>query len=186
MIVSFEFVFSESFYSFIMKCFSQSTFDHFSMLEICCLITKAYYISVGKVLFYWYILPVCFQQLMPKVVELNLSNNKLPGIQHLQWLSHMVHLDLSYNCIEQLEKLHSKLGNLKTLNLAGNKLKDLQGLSWVMQSKLYQETTLGTYKMWLLHSWEKEVAALNKSCNVYVVAWASWTVFWSSKFDFIL
>lgn len=64
---------------------------------------------------------------MPRVVQLDLSNNKITTIQNLQWLSHMVHLDLSYNCIEQLDALHSKLGNLKTLNLAGNKLKELQG-----------------------------------------------------------
>jgi len=64
---------------------------------------------------------------VPKVKEMDLSNNKIKAIQNLQWLSHMVYLDLSYNCIEELEALHSKLGNLKTLNLAGNKLRHLKG-----------------------------------------------------------
>jgi Leucine-rich repeat (LRR) protein len=64
---------------------------------------------------------------MPKVIRLDLSHNKITEIKHLQWLSHMTYLDMSYNDIEELEALHSKLGNLKTLNLAGNRLHSLQG-----------------------------------------------------------
>lgn len=64
---------------------------------------------------------------MPKVVRLDLSHNKIGAIKHLQWLSHMTYLDMSYNDIEELEALHSKLGNLKTLKLAGNRLHSLQG-----------------------------------------------------------
>lgn len=64
---------------------------------------------------------------MPKVVQFDLSHNKIKTIQHLQWLSHMTYLDLSYNDIEHLEALHSKLGNLKTFKLAGNRLQSLQG-----------------------------------------------------------
>ncbi|KAL3852935.1 hypothetical protein ACJMK2_016540 [Sinanodonta woodiana] len=68
-------------------------------------------------------------QLMPKIEQLNLSHNQIECIQHLQWLSGMTSLDLSYNLIVSQEALHTKLGNLKTLNLAGNKLDTLQGFS---------------------------------------------------------
>ncbi|KAK3601596.1 hypothetical protein CHS0354_027843 [Potamilus streckersoni] len=76
-------------------------------------------------------------QLMPRIEQLNLSHNQIDCIQHLQWLSEMTSLDLSYNLITSQEALHTKLGNLKILNLARNKLETLQGFS-----KLFSLETL--------------------------------------------
>ncbi|XP_041348841.1 nischarin-like isoform X2 [Gigantopelta aegis] len=76
-------------------------------------------------------------QLMPKVESLNLSNNKVETIEHLQWLSQLTYLDLSSNLLRNLDSLHTKLGNLKTLKLANNLVESLHGFS-----KLFSLTTL--------------------------------------------
>lgn len=64
---------------------------------------------------------------MPKVEYIDLSHNQLDGIQELQNLSSLTHLDLSYNRFHLLDSLHTKLGNVKSMNLAGNKLESLSG-----------------------------------------------------------
>ena len=68
-----------------------------------------------------------FQKLMPRLETLDISNNKLQDIEHLQHLSSLVSLNLSNNNIRQLESLHTKLGNVKYLNLSSNKLESLKG-----------------------------------------------------------
>lgn len=55
----------------------------------------------------------------------------------LQYLYNLVHLDLSWNKLTDLQGVHTKLGNIKTLNLAGNELEMLSGLS-----KLYSLVNL--------------------------------------------
>ena len=64
---------------------------------------------------------------MPHVEILKLAHNHISTIQHLNWLSCLTHLDLSYNTLKVLDALHTKLGNLKYLNLAGNRIECLQG-----------------------------------------------------------
>ncbi|XP_062605859.1 nischarin-like isoform X2 [Saccostrea cucullata] len=76
-------------------------------------------------------------QLIPRVEVLDLSHNRLTGVQHLNWLSQLTQLDLSNNEITGLDSLHTKIGNLKILNLSGNRLESLRGLS-----KLYSLETL--------------------------------------------
>lgn len=58
----------------------------------------------------------------------------------LLWLQHLynlVHVDLSYNSLRDLEAAHTRLGNIKTLSLAGNQLDGLTGLT-----KLYSLVNL--------------------------------------------
>lgn len=55
----------------------------------------------------------------------------------MQHLYNLVHVDLSYNCLQVLEAAHTRLGNIKTLSLAGNQLQQLSGLT-----KLYSLVNL--------------------------------------------
>ena len=64
---------------------------------------------------------------MPKVESLDLSNNKVETVEHLQWLSQLTSLDLSSNLLRNLDSLHTKLGNLTTLKLANNLIESLHG-----------------------------------------------------------
>nr|KAG5711325.1 hypothetical protein BaRGS_006022 [Batillaria attramentaria] len=74
---------------------------------------------------------------MWRVENFDLSHNQLEGVQNLQWLSHLTHLDLSHNRLRVLDSLHTKLGNVKTLLLAGNLIESLHGFS-----KLFSLETL--------------------------------------------
>ncbi|XP_069101513.1 LOW QUALITY PROTEIN: nischarin-like [Argopecten irradians] len=67
----------------------------------------------------------CVSKIRVSIIEYN----HIKTIQHLNWLSRLTFLDLSYNTFRSLDALHTKIGNLKTLILAGNKLDSLQGLS---------------------------------------------------------
>ena len=68
-----------------------------------------------------------FQKLMPRCEFLDLAHNHMQDISNLNYLSALTHLDVSHNNIRNLNSLHTKLGNIKTLNLAGNKLESLLG-----------------------------------------------------------
>lgn len=77
------------------------------------------------------------QKLLPVIERLDLSFNEISQVENLDHLSQLTHLDLSHNAIEEVEALHGKLGNVRTLCLASNKLKSLKGLS-----KLYSIVNL--------------------------------------------
>lgn len=75
--------------------------------------------------------------MMPRVEFLDLSDNELEDVQHLQHLTELNSVDLSNNNIHILNSLHTKLGNIKALCLAGNRLESLLGFS-----KLYSLESL--------------------------------------------
>lgn len=75
--------------------------------------------------------------LMPKVEQLFLNNNRLSSLDNLTLLPHLAQLHLSANCFSFLENLHCKIGNVVHLDLSENRIVILEGFS-----KLYSLETL--------------------------------------------
>ena len=66
--------------------------------------------------------------LAPKVRTLLLGGNRVPVIENLLDLPELSILELSDNCIEEIDTdLHRKIGQLTRLDLANNKIKHLKG-----------------------------------------------------------
>ncbi|CAB4042691.1 nischarin-like isoform X1, partial [Paramuricea clavata] len=63
--------------------------------------------------------------LLHELVRLDLSYNKIEEIAHLQDLPNLRELNLSFNEIENLDSVNTKLGNITSLRLAGNKLSNV-------------------------------------------------------------
>ena len=61
---------------------------------------------------------------------LDLSNNEIDELpeRHLTHLFELKILDLSHNRLENIDSLHTKLGNIHTLDLSHNKIRSLVGL----------------------------------------------------------
>lgn len=74
---------------------------------------------------------------MPNVSHLNLTQNKISTIDHLTHLANLSHINLSNNLILDCTKLHTKLGNIKTIDFSQNQIKSLQGFE-----KLYSLESL--------------------------------------------
>lgn len=88
---------------------------------------------------------------MPNVEQLDLSHNQLRSISHLQHLSAMTHLNLSYNQLHSLDDMNTRLGNVHTLLLTNNDLYSLYGLA-----KLYSLVKLDVRSNIIEHVRRKE------------------------------
>ena len=77
---------------------------------------------------------------MPRLETIDLSHNCLDDIQRLQNLSALTRVSLRSNRIEQLNSLHTKLGNIKSLDLSGNQLRSLQGSCLSMRAEFILKT----------------------------------------------
>ncbi|XP_067933194.1 nischarin-like [Watersipora subatra] len=64
-----------------------------------------------------------------KVEYVDLHDNYIAEIRHLESSSYLTHIDLSLNKISAISDLHMRLGNIKSINLSGNYLETLTGFS---------------------------------------------------------
>lgn len=67
--------------------------------------------------------------LTPNVKTINLNGNLLNTIEDMSPLTHLSHLSLSSNNINEVFDLHTKLGNVICLNLSSNKISELGAFS---------------------------------------------------------